>query len=145
MKIILALLIVFSSITYAQDEIQIPEEIAEQERRIEEEKEARRILIEKRKAIKDRVKAIPYFRSAMRAVLDVANPEAWLRDNIDRDDLEPILVQMEAKGQELKAQSDAEKIKEDKVKEAKQRMKNTNCDDLTGQLQKDICTIIKGQ
>lgn len=101
-----------------------PEEIAEREAR--ERAEARRVARELHKAeMKARIAAFKEYRHTMRRVLNVPNPDAWLRDNIDSmatSTMESFVELMEAEEVVIDNERKAQDNKKDQ--------RDTDCDDL---------------
>ena len=82
----------------------------------------------------------------MRSVLNVPNPDAWLRDNLhsmDHAQMEAKIAEIEAKSPVLESENQARINAGNAVKDAKARLKSADCSTLVSPIVKDMCIILK--
>ena len=140
MKLLLLIILLFSFNSIAQVATSTPEETGTStppepipetpqeraEREARERADARRIARELHKVeMKARIAAFKEYRYTMTRTLNIRNPDAWLRDNIDSmatSTMERIVLMMEAEEIVIEGEETARNNKKDQ--------RDTDCDDL---------------
>jgi len=148
---ILIMFLICTNVIAQHDPNPVPPAVAtaraeEREAREEVAKIKREITLARSKEIRDRLKLLHHKNQSMRVVLGVANPNAWLRDNIitmDFAQMESLLAQFETQDSLEKTIFANEKSKRDKVKAAKSGMEGVDCSKLAGETLQNMCILLQ--